>query len=96
MKPSVSMFLLLAAAGCADEANTSTTTAPLSVLSHDCDVDAGYELDTLTSTEGGKLQIVGVYEARNGDAPWWADPECMACLEDPNCSASPDYDGFCN
>jgi len=93
------MFLLLAAAGCADEATTETSTvsAPLTVLSHDCEVEAGYELDTFTSTEGGKLQIVGVYQARNTDAPWWADPECMTCLDDPDCGTNPtSLDAVCD
>jgi hypothetical protein len=84
-------ILLLAAAGCTDAADPSisTITAPLTVLTHDCDVDAGYDLDTFAAEQGGKLQIVGVYEARNGDAPWWADPACSACLEDPACGADP-------
>jgi hypothetical protein len=92
MKPSA-ILLLLAATGCADEATSedlTTVSAPLTVLSHDCDVEAGYGLSSFTSADAGKLQIVGIYEARNGDAPWWSDPECMACLEDQACSADPE------
>lgn len=93
------LFLAAAATGCADsdEPSISTTSAPLTVLSHDCDVEAGYELDTLTGATGGKLQIVGIYEARNSDEPWWADPECSACIEDPECSMNIEaFDAVCD
>jgi len=89
--------ILLAA--CADRGADpiiNETSAELTVLSQDCDVDAGYELDTYAPA-AGTLQIVGVYEARNGDAPWWADPECDACLQDEACSSDPaSFDAACD
>ncbi len=99
MKQTIPLALLLAVGACADRAeradSLSTTEAPLTVLSQDCDVDAGYSLDSYTPA-AGTLQIVGIYEARNGDAPWWADPECSDCLDDPQCGSDPDsLDAVC-
>ncbi len=89
LSSSLSLSVLLALGACADRAEQlSTTAAPLTVLSQDCDVDAGYALDSYAPA-AGTLQIVGIYEARNGDAPWWSDPACSACLDDPECGTDP-------
>lgn len=65
----------------AEPQTTQTRSAASHVLEHDCDVDAGYELDTHDADPSGDLQVVGIYEARNHDAPWWAEPGCAAYLD---------------
>lgn len=88
MKHTTLAILLSAITACTAEDQLSTTSAPLTVVSQDCDVDAGYVLDEI-DTGFGSLQIIGIYEARNSDAPWWADPECTVCLDDSSCVADP-------
>jgi hypothetical protein len=78
MKPTVFLTLVTLTA-CSDDATLSSTSAELTVVSHDCNAEAGYELDSYTPGTGG-INIVGVFEPTNPDGP-----SCQTCLDDPTC-----------
>src|SRR5689334_15605363 len=82
MKPSVFLIFMTVTA-CIDDAAPSTTSAPLTVVSHDCNADLGYELDSYTPGTGG-INMVGVFEPPNSDP---SVPTCGQCLEDPTCDS---------
>ena len=78
----LTLFLVACAESAQDGAINSRTSGKL-VIESDCDTDAGYSLDTFEADKHGGLQVIGIYEPRNDDPPWWSDPSCspdpMAC-----------------
>ena len=91
------MLLLAACADGDDSLDNNQRSISQGVIEHDCDTDAGYVLDTHAASPNGGLQIVGIYEARNNDAPWWADPKCREhldkCSQNGTCQ---DVDQYCD